>query len=284
MSVYAFCSPGGSPGVTTAALAMALTWPRPVLLAECDPAGGAILAGLFAGHLPAPRGLLGAAFDAGVGPVTLSSGPGGQLAPLDGSGSRTFLAGLSDPRQAPGLAPAWPAIVRMLAAQPADVLADCGRLDAADVQPIAVLAEADLVLLVLRPTLRQVAAARPRIEMLTQLRGGTEQIRLVLTGDQGHRPGEVGKTLGAPVLAVLPSDPRTAAVLADGTGRRGSLTDRPLMRAARTAAKALSTAVPAPLRAATPHDSLPHDSPLVGSSGSNGSGANGYGGAKGHRR
>lgn len=252
MSLYVLCSPGGSPGVTTTALALALTWPPPVLLAECDPAGGGILAGLFAGHLPAPRGLLGAAFDAGTGTTALASGPGGQLAPLDGTGTRAFLAGLTDPRQAPGLAPAWPAVARMLAVQPADVLADCGRLDAADTQPIAVLAEADLAVLVLRPTLRQVAAARPRIDMLTQLRGGAERIRLLLVGDKGHRPAEIARTLGAAVLATLPSDPRTAAVLSDGAGRRGSLTERPLMRAAKTAARAFPISAAAPPLTGTP--------------------------------
>ena len=30
----------GAPGVTTTAVALAAVWPRPVLLAECDPAGG----------------------------------------------------------------------------------------------------------------------------------------------------------------------------------------------------------------------------------------------------
>lgn len=243
MTLYAFCSAGGSPGVTTAALALALTWPPPVLLAECDPAGGAILAGLFAGHLRAPRGLLGAAFDAGTGTTALSTGPRGHLAVLDGPGGRTFLPGLSDPRQAPGLVPAWPAVARVLAAQPGEVLADCGRLDAADTQPIAVLAGADLALLVLRPTLRQVAAAAPRIEMLTQLRGA-ERIGLLLVGDQGHPPAEIAKTLGVPVLATLPSDHRTAAALSDGTGRRGGLTARPLMRGARTAVEAITLGRP----------------------------------------
>ena len=67
MSLYALVSPGGAAGCTTTALAVTLTWPKPVILAECDPAGGDILAGLFAGHLPAPRGLLGVAFEAGRG-------------------------------------------------------------------------------------------------------------------------------------------------------------------------------------------------------------------------
>jgi hypothetical protein len=238
MSLYALASPGGAAGVTTTAVAMALTWPRPVILAECDPAGGDILAGLFAGHLPAPRGLLGLAFEVGRGPAAISAEPGGHLAPLDGSGTRMLLPGLSDPRQAPGLAPAWPAIARTLAGQACDVIADCGRLDAGDGQPTSVLAEADVTVIVIRASLRQVAAATPRIELLLQLRGNAG-LGLLLVGDKAHGPGEIARTLGVPVLASLPSDARTAAVLSDGVGRRGSLSDRPLIRAARTAGQAV---------------------------------------------
>jgi hypothetical protein len=42
VTLYALLSPGGSAGVTTTALALALTWPRPVILAECDPATQAL--------------------------------------------------------------------------------------------------------------------------------------------------------------------------------------------------------------------------------------------------
>ena len=48
MSLYALVSAGGAPGVTTSALALTLSWPSQVILAECDPSGGDILAGLFA--------------------------------------------------------------------------------------------------------------------------------------------------------------------------------------------------------------------------------------------
>src|SRR5215510_8111610 len=219
-----------------------MTFPKLVTLAECDPAGGDILAGLFAGHLQAPRGLLGVAFEAGRGVVAMSAGAGGHLAPLDGSGSRMFLAGLSDPRQAAGLAPAWPAIARSLAGQPCDVIADCGRLDAGDGQPASVLAEAELVAMVIRASLRQVAAARPRIEMLGQLRGGLERVGLLFVGEKGHSLAEISRTLGVGMLARIPSDARTAAVLSDGVGRRSTLDERPLLRAARAAGRELAAA------------------------------------------
>ena len=40
MALIAVAADKGAPGVTTTALALAAVWPRPVLLAECDPAGG----------------------------------------------------------------------------------------------------------------------------------------------------------------------------------------------------------------------------------------------------
>jgi len=240
MSVYALVSPGGSAGVTTTALAIALTWPGPIIVAECDPAGGAILAGLFAGHLPAQRGLLDVAFEAGRSAAPLSAGPGGHLAPLDGNGSKMFLAGLSDPRDAPGLAPAWPAIARVLASQPCDVIADCGRLDPGDAQPTSVLMAADVAIMAMRPTLRQFSAARPRIEMLRELRGGPQRLGLLLIGDGRYRPAEIARTLGVPVLARIPLDTKIAGMLSDGVRRRSSLTDEPLMRAARAAGQAIA--------------------------------------------
>jgi hypothetical protein len=239
MTMYSLISAGGSPGVTTTALALALTWPRPVVVAECDPSGGDVLAGLFAGHLSAPRGLLGVAFEAGRGQVAVAAELNSQLVPLDESRTRRLLAGISDPRQAPGLAPVWPAIATGLAGQEADVLADCGRLDVGASQPASVLAESKLVLLVLRPTLRQVAAARPRVEMAGQLLGDRRRVGLIMIGDKGLRAGEITKALDTPVIATLPHDDRTAAVLSDGTGRRSGIDRRPLMRGARAAVAAI---------------------------------------------
>ena len=51
MAILLLAGTGGSPGVTTLAVGMALTWPRPILLADCDPgAHQAILAGYLAGR------------------------------------------------------------------------------------------------------------------------------------------------------------------------------------------------------------------------------------------
>ena len=61
MALIAIAADKGAPGVTTACLALSLVWPRPVLLAECDPAGGDLVYRLPAaggGQLDPGRGLL----------------------------------------------------------------------------------------------------------------------------------------------------------------------------------------------------------------------------------
>jgi len=243
MSLYALVSAGGSPGVTTASLALALGWPAQVILAECDPSGGDILAGLFAGHLPARNGLLALAMEAGQNPDAAGAALWPQLIGLDDERGRLLLAGISDPRQGTGLSAAWPAIAAALANQPADVIADCGRLDAGG-GPEPVLAVASLVTLVLRPTLRQVSRGRARVEILTQMLGGPDRMALLLIGEGTHSQREVSKALGIPVAGSLPCDAKAAGVLSDGAGSRRGLQARPLIRAASRAGRALRRAAP----------------------------------------
>jgi hypothetical protein len=241
VSLYALLSAGGSPGVTTAALALSLGWPGQVILAECDPSGGDILAGLFAGHMPARNGLLALAIEAGQSPDAAAAALWPQLIELDDERGRLLLAGISDPRQGTALAPAWPMLAATLAAQPADVIADCGRLDTRG-GPEPVLTVASLVVLVLRPSLRQVSKARARVEMLTQMLGRSSRVALLLVGEGTHSPREVGRALGIPVAATLPHDAKAAALLSDGIGSRRGLQARPLIRAAGPAGRALREA------------------------------------------
>lgn len=252
-TLYALTSAGGSPGVTTAALALALAWPASggVLVAECDPSGGDVLAGVLAGHVPAGQGLMACAIEAGRDPRAAAASLASQLIPLDEAATRMVLPGLTDPRQAAGLTQAWPAVASALAAHSCDVLADCGRLDAGPGQPTAVLSAAHAVVLVLRPTLRQVWAARPRVELLSQLLGGTQRLALLLTGSGTHSAREVADALDLPVLAALPDDQVAATVLSDGIGPRKQLGSAALLRSARDAGEALSKTFAANLPDAT---------------------------------
>jgi MinD-like ATPase involved in chromosome partitioning or flagellar assembly len=210
-----------------------------VIVAECDPSGGDILAGLLAGHVPAARGLTEHAIEAGRDSDAAAIGLARQLLPLDATRRGTVLPGLTDPRQALGLASAWPAVAASLAAQRADVLADCGRLDAGAAEPTAVIAAAQTVVLVLRPTLRQAWSARSRVDMLTHLLHGRDRLVLMLTGSGTHSPRDIAQALQVPVAAALPHDPSAAALLSDGTGARNQISSAPLLRAARVAGAAL---------------------------------------------
>jgi hypothetical protein len=207
-------------------------------VAECDPSGGDILAGLLTGHVPASLGLMEHAIEAGRDGYAAARALGDQLIPLDADGTRKLLPGLTDPRQAAGLASAWPAVAATLAAQRADVIADCGRLDAGPGQPNAILTTARTVALVMRPTIRQVWSALSRVEILTQL-GVSSRLALLLTGPGTHSAREVAQALGIPVAAALPDDARSAAMLSDGVGGERSLSSGSLLRSARAAGQAL---------------------------------------------
>jgi hypothetical protein len=236
--IYALVSPGGSPGVTTTAIALALRWPCPAIVAECDPSGGDILAGLLAGHVPVGRGLTEHAVDVGLDDRAASQGFIELLIPIDSERARMLLPGLTDPRQAVALASEWPAVAATLLEQQADVIGDCGRLDAGPGQPLAVMAAARTVAIVMRPTLRQVWLARPRVDILDQL-VGRSRLAIMLTGPGQHSSREISRALGIPVVATLPDDPGSAALLSDGRGAERSLNSSPLLRSAGVAGKAL---------------------------------------------
>ena len=225
--------------MTTAAVALALAWPPPVIVAECDPSGGDVLAGLLTGHVPASQGLMEHAMEAGRDGRAAAGSLGSQLIPLDAERTRMVLPGLTDPRQATGFSSAWPAVAATLTAQEADVIADCGRLDAGPGQPLAILSAARIVAIVLRPTLRQVWSARSRVDILTQLAGGSSRLALLVTGPGAHSAREVAQALRLPLAAVLPDDARSAALLSDGIGARRSLTSGALLRSASAAGQAL---------------------------------------------
>lgn len=242
MTVYALVSAGGSPGVTTAALALALNWPRRVMVAETDPSGGDILAGFFAGHVSGNRGLLHVAYEA-TSVEAAAAAVAGQLVALNEAGTCTLLPGVADPRHAATLNSTWHLLAAALSAQPVDVLADCGRLDGHASQA-HVLRAATKIVMVLRPTLRQAAAARPRIEMLSQLSSGAPgRFSLLVTGAGQLSPREISAALSAPVLGTLPEDRKAALVLSDGAPDRRGIDSSRLLRAARAAAQVLARSV-----------------------------------------
>ncbi|WP_369228810.1 hypothetical protein AB5J56_00290 [Streptomyces sp. R21] len=237
-------------GVTTAALALTLASTRPSLLAECDPAGGTIRAGLLQGQVGAGYGLAHLAAADRVGPVELANAFASHLWPLDGTaGHRKVLPGLTDPAQAAALGRTWPALSDVLhvMAESAghDVFVDAGRLalEAGHLHPTLtpapLLHRADLVLLAVRGTEQGLTLARhlmrPLRAELDQHGSGYDALGLLLIEDGPFRAHQVADALQAPVLASLPWDPETAAYLTNGGKPPRGFARSSLLRYARTA-------------------------------------------------
>jgi hypothetical protein len=254
MTVIALTAGKGAPGVSTTALLLADAWPavfpdRRVLLVEADPAGGDIAAGYLRGATDPARGLVGLA---AVRPSEVATRLGGQLLALDEQQRRLLLPGLSDPAQAGALSGHWSALADALTGlskqePPIDVLLDLGRLGAA--HPAGVLlGRADLAVLVLRPSLRGVAAARVAAATLRRARGDATIGALVVDCRGSYPAREAAEALGVDLLAVLPDDPAAAAVFSDGA-RPGLRFPRcALVRTARAAATAGAAAAGSAVR------------------------------------
>jgi len=260
MTFLAIVSAKGSPGVSAVSLAAVLglslrdpgyrglpaaggsvvpeNAQRRVLLAECDPAGGALLAGYLSRYdLPTDRGILPLAGSALRGSAEQELP--GLLIDLDNhKGERLALTGVTDPAQGASLAPAWAAIGEFFAGLSRagwTVVADCGRL-ASGYPPWPLLRQADAVLLALRPT--SLATISPAVPALAQLRRelpDTDGTLALLPIGGGTSARELSRHLMAPVAAEIAWDTGTAAALAGkGRGRRRG----PLMRTAARAVQA----------------------------------------------
>lgn len=258
----------GAPGVTTSCLALALGWPRPVLLAECDPAGADLpwrLSGAGGRPLVQGTGLVSLATSTrGLGAPHASAQQTvwGHVQRLDGG--LPVLVGPPAPEQAEAMGSAWGTIADLLASlADADVVADCGRLLSRSSPAVPVVQRADLVVLVTRSTVSGVAHARHGLSVAARVRNdgpaaglhatsGLDRLAVLVVVDAatpGSRKAhqrQVDEVLAdvpalhdVPVIGVLAHDPRAAAAL-NGHPSVGRALDRsPLLRSATEVAAAL---------------------------------------------
>lgn len=247
MAIIVLTSAGGSPGVTTSGLGMALTWPRDVLFADCDRhPSQAVLAGYLRGLPAGGRGL------GGLAQAYRAQEPDADVRLLDHTlaladnpaRARRFLPGFTHPGSALLFERYWPRLVDQfddLNAQQTDVIVDWGRLDA-DGLPQALIERARMVLVFTGSGLPACARLRLCLPGLADsLEGSAAEFGLVVAG--GGRPyaaSEIAGQLELPLIADLPWDPASAVVLSDGEPAPRKFTERPLWRGFHTLSAEIS--------------------------------------------
>ena len=236
--------------MTTLAVGLALTWPRPVLLADCDPgAHQAILSGYLTGQSSHGKGLLRVA-EAHRDRRPLREVVIDQCLPLTGEDGdrRLFLPGFTKPGSAAHFGVVWEDLADTfdrLGDVDLDVIIDAGRVGPGGL-PAPLVQRSALTALVLGSSLRSVMSARVHLPLVTdnsRLSSTTRhQFGLVVVG--GSRPyaaGEISKALGLPVVAEIAADTQAAAHLSDGAPRPRRFDSSAVVRSIRDAANALAT-------------------------------------------
>jgi len=254
MALIVIAADKGAPGVTTTALALAAVWPRPVLLAECDPSGGDLVY-----RFPAASGN---SLDPRRGLVTLAVAARRGLQPgqlwehtQKIAGGLDVLTGVINAEQGAGLSTLWGPLGGLFGGMSGgDVIADCGRLGA-DGPQYDLVAQAAVVLLVTRPNPGDVIRLRDRTAAVAAAvsargrRGFTSAVAVI--ADQRNlrtTAAEVGQALTqgdapAGVVAGIADDPKGAEMLRGAWG--GRLDKTMLIRSARETAQQLATSLPA---------------------------------------
>ena len=253
MALVAVASDKGSPGVTTASVVLAAVWPRPVLLAECDPAGGDLVY-----RFPAADG---SQLNPGRGMLSLAVAARRGLRPEQIwehtqtlHGGLAVLTGVSTAEQGAGLDPLWAPVGAMLAQLPhGDVIADCGRIGVEGPHH-DLLAQAAAIILITRHDLGEVVRLRERLPALMAALDRRDRmsttISVVVIADHKrfHEAlAEVGEALGhgrglVNVAGGLAHDPRAARQLRGEWG--GGLDKSLLVRTARDVAGHLAGPLP----------------------------------------
>ena len=238
--LIALASLKSSPGVTTAALALAAMWQgsEKVVVVEADPAGGDLAARFGLQPSPGLVSLSAAARrDHGV-KVAFDHAqelPGG-LSVIAAPAASEQSAAAAELLTGDGM-PLW---ANLAADEEVVVVLDCGRLDSAS-NSRGLLAAADIALLVARPRLDECDRLAKALDALAIRAEATgTELGLVLSGP-GFERGQVEASMRMRVWAHLPHDPKAAAVLAGEPGKTRRLASLALPKTARTLAGELAT-------------------------------------------
>ena len=248
MAVVICTSAPGGPGVTTTSLALALTWPRAVLLADCDrDPSQAVLAGYLRGVDTGGRGLPSIA-QAHRENRNIDDELWTHTCPLSAEEQppRRFLAGFTQPAAVRIFESVWGKVGESFAALDArgvDVVVDAGRIGVAGL-PMGLLAAADVVVVITQSHLRSLAALRLHLPTLRdQLTSLPVDVPLGLGIVGANRPygvKEIEQQFGTPAWFDLPYDAEAAAVLMDGKPEPKRFMEQGFVARARSTAKQLT--------------------------------------------
>lgn len=247
MAVILCASATGSPGVTTTTLGLSLAWPRDVLLADCDrdPAQ-TIPAGYLRGMSFTGRGLTAVSRAQREG-RPLAQHVWLQAVPLASTNNpdRRFLPGFSNPGSAMLFEGVWSDLGHAFAElgqSGIDVIVDAGRIGRSGL-PAGLLSSADVIILLVKSSLRSLAATRLYLDALVnQVSAHTDRTTLALGVVGERRPysaAEIADQFHLPVWLVLAQDPRAASVYLDGEPAPRKFSDGPLPRSLRAGATAM---------------------------------------------
>ncbi|MBO9041468.1 MULTISPECIES: hypothetical protein [Curtobacterium] len=242
MAVHAFASLAGSPGVTTAAFAFAVHWPRPVVVFEAETANAtSAMTGFFRSNLhPSAGGLdkVAVAYSRNVltwqDLITPERGLSiavhdlpalPQPIPTLPNGHRMWVVpGFHKLSIVDGVRRMWarfPNLFRAISEANIDVIVDLGRIAHEDIR-LPLLDGADRVTIFSESTMVDLNRIYRRAELpdfaeRLQGVGRAEKYRLVLTESRYEAipAGDFGRNV-LPVLAELPWDPDGAAVFSLG--------------------------------------------------------------------
>lgn len=238
MAIVALTSVAGSPGVTTTAVGLTLSWPGQVLLVDADPVGGsAILTGYFRGEVEHPGTLI---------EMFMASRMGGlrqaiRERPVRLSDRADLIPGPAGSAQAGTLIDLWPAFafeLRHLSSLGVDVVIDLGRLGHRHFAS-SLMDVADEALVVVRNDLVSLGA------LATAPKHDREMGLAVIGESAPYSASTVAAVVGLPVRIKLPMLNKEAAVFSHGVQRPKSWWRRRtgLQRAFKISAEALSRGV-----------------------------------------
>lgn len=243
MAVITLASFGHSPGTTTAATALALRWPTPVMLLEADSSKpSAALSGYLRGQSPHVAGLDGLAVASQRGELTPAALWQQSMAITE---TVNLVPGFTRLAAATGSGAFWTelaALLRTTEGSGTDVIVDCGRITPRDPR-YALIETADSAALTIGATLPDIAACTARFDdqhtltsnFLGRLedQGRREHARLIVIDRafENYSEREISSLIGAPALGTLPWDPDSASHWTLGRSSNKKLDRRPYQKA-----------------------------------------------------